>query len=99
MKKAAFTVWFNDLVILDVWIRYYKKEFDLYVIIDQPKHLDEIAKRELAKNNSVIKNAFIELELWKTLLHKLYIDNNSELDRVENILLPIRDGLMVVRKK
>ncbi len=46
MKKAAFTVWFNDLVILDVWIRYYKKEFDLYVIIDQPKHLDEIAKRE-----------------------------------------------------
>jgi hypothetical protein len=43
--------------------------------------------RELAKNNSVIKKAFTELELWKTLLHKLYTDNHSEIDRVEKILL------------
>lgn len=46
MKKACLTVWWNDKVILDVWIRYYRKEFDLYVIVDQPKHLDEIERRE-----------------------------------------------------
>jgi hypothetical protein len=43
--------------------------------------------RELAKNNSVIKKAFTELELWKTLLQKLYVDSNSVIDKVEDILL------------
>jgi len=43
--------------------------------------------RELAKNNSVIKDAFSELELWKSLLFKMYSDNNYDIEEVENILL------------
>lgn len=43
--------------------------------------------RGLAKNDLVIKNAFSELEFWKTLLMKMYSDNNLDIEKVENILL------------
>jgi hypothetical protein len=43
--------------------------------------------RWLAKNNEVIKKAFTELELWKNLLQKLYLDNYSSIDIVEAVLL------------
>ena len=47
--------------------------------------------RELARNNSIIKDAFSELELWKALLLKIYTDNNGDLEKVENILLTSKE--------
>jgi hypothetical protein len=38
MKTAAFTIWFNDLPMLDLWLKYYSKYFDdLYVICSATK--------------------------------------------------------------
>jgi len=48
MKLAAFTTWFNDLVILDVWLKYYSQHFDkLFVMNDKTKeiYLPEMEKR------------------------------------------------------
>lgn len=58
IKKAVFTVWFNDLVILDVWLKYYSKHFDKLVVInDQTKdiYLPEIEKRKKQYNLEFIR--------------------------------------------
>ena len=48
---------------------------------------DRKAFRELTKNNVIVKSAFHKLELWRTLLLKIYSENNKEIQKVEDILL------------
>jgi hypothetical protein len=47
--------------------------------------------RELAKNNSVVKKAFSELEIWKTLLQSIYSDCDSDIDILEKYLLTTKE--------
>ena len=67
---------FSDLEIGSIIFKYKKDKKDF---------------RELARNNSIIKDAFSELELWKALLLKIYSDNNADLEKVENILLTSKE--------
>jgi len=52
---------------------------------------DRKAFRELTKNNLMIKKAFQELELWRTLLINLYSENNMEIQKVEDLLLMTKE--------
>ena len=50
MKILAFTMWQNDLVGLDLWLKYYRKQFDEVFIIcfgTNPNYFPELEKRNL----------------------------------------------------
>jgi hypothetical protein len=52
--------------------------------------VDRKDRRESAKNDLTIKNAFTELELWKSELVKIYNENNCDIEKVEDFLLSVK---------
>lgn len=48
--------------------------------------------RDLAKNNSKIKKAFSELELWRVLLNQLFSSCENDLTKLEQLLMKVKTG-------
>lgn len=84
-----------DLVFIDADKSNYSNYFDL-LIDDLPKGAILIADNVLWSGKVIepVKKNDIDTEALKIFNKKIQDD-----DRVENVLLPIRDGLMVIRKK
>lgn len=84
-----------DLVFIDADKSNYSNYYDL-LIEDLPKGAIIIADNVLWSGKVVepVKKKDLDTEALKIFNKKIQDD-----DRVENVLLPIRDGLMVIRKK
>ena len=60
LKTIVFTMWQNDLVGLDLWLKYYQKQFDDVLILcfsTNPKYFPELEKRN-------VKYELLEGEGW-----------------------------------
>lgn len=85
-----------DLVFIDADKENYTNYFDL--LIDRLPSGAIIIADNVLWSGKVLDNKELENDLETKALH-LFNEKIHQDSRVENILLPIRDGLMVVRKK
>jgi len=81
-----------DLVFIDADKKNYSHYYDL--IIDKVKSGGLIIADNVLWSGKVIEN---EMDKDTRLIHEFNLKVNSD-SRVENLLLPIRDGLMLLRK-
>jgi len=81
-----------DLVFIDADKKNYSHYYDL--IIDKVKSGGLIIADNVLWSGKVIEN---EMDIDTRLIHEFNLKVNSD-SRVENLLLPIRDGLMLLRK-
>ena len=83
-----------DLVFIDADKKNYLKYYDL--VIDRVRSGGLILADNVLWSGKVIDEKAQDME---TVLLREYNERINRDDRVENILLPIRDGIMVARKK
>jgi caffeoyl-CoA O-methyltransferase len=84
-----------DLVFIDADKENYSNYFDL--IIDKVRPGGYIIADNVLWSGKVVQTVDPKDLETQSLMH--YVDKINNDDRVENLLLPVRDGLMIARKK